>query len=125
MSSLTNEAKLVTKFLGRRRVFTIISVWLLVLLEVAMMEGDELLHAFDDYSVVAIAAITIILVFMWRHKTSLAELKKQTNIITALFVVGLAVKLFAVIVEASDAADFGDEIPLFVLMIIMVVNRFV
>jgi hypothetical protein len=125
MSNPTDEAKLVTKFLGRRRVFAIVSVWLLVLLEVAMTEGDELLHAFDDYSVVAIAVITIILVVAWRHKSSLAELKKQTNIMTALFVVGLAVKLFAIVVESSDAADFGDEIPLFVLMVIMVINRFV
>jgi hypothetical protein len=125
MSNLTGEANLVTKFLGRRRVYAIVSVWLLVLIEVAIMEGDTFIHAFDDIAVVAIAAITIILVLLWRSKTSLAELKKQTNIFAALFVIGLAVKLFAIVVEAADPADFGDEIPLFVLMVILVLNRFV
>lgn len=72
----------------------------------------------------ALSVIALILIVVWRKKHSLAELKKQHNILTILFVVAVIFKLYAFPVEMNDPEDFGNEIPVLILLILTLLNRF-
>jgi hypothetical protein len=111
---------------SRRRVFIFISVFLVlggagIILE----ESDIFLHAIDDYAMVALAIIALLGFGVWRNKLSLAELRKQNNVFTALFVLALIFKLYGTVAEIGDATDFGDEIPLLIAFVLTIANRFV
>jgi fucose permease len=124
--SAPSEDKQVTRELSKRRVFAFVAIFLAVSLpEVAYLEGDQLLHALDDYGVVAVSILVVIFLAMSWKKQSLTELKKQHNIILILFVIALLFKLFAISQELNDPTDFGDEPPLLILLIITLVNRFI
>lgn len=118
--------KLVVRELGRRRVFFYVSAFLaLALGGLIPEEADIFLHALDEYAIVTLSIISIILLVAWRNKQSLSELKKQNNIILVLFVIALIFKLYAFTVEANDPMDFGDEIPVAIGLILVIANRFV
>jgi hypothetical protein len=122
----SGDDKSLRRELGRRRVFFFVSIFLaLALGGLIPEEADIFLHALDEYAIVAISILVIILLLAWRNKQSLAELKKQHNIIFALFVVALVFKLYAFTVEASDPMDFGDEIPVAIGLILTLANKFV
>ncbi len=89
-----------------------------------MEESDMFMHALDDYGTVAIAAITLILLAIWWKKQTLNDLRKQHNIITGLFVVALLLTFYAFSVEMGDPADFGNEIPSLILIILIILNKF-
>ncbi len=119
------DDKLLKRELGRRRVFFFISIFLaLALGGLIPEESDIFLHALDEYAIVAISIIAVILLIAWRKKQSLAELKKQHNIILVLFLIALAFKLYAFPVEMSDPMDFGDEIPVLIGLLLTIGNRF-
>lgn len=120
------EEKTPRRELGRRRVYIFVSAFLLLALGgIINEEADIFLHALDEYVIFALVVIAAILFVIWRKKQSLSELKKQHNIIAVLFVVALLFKIFAIYVEASDPEDFGNEIPIFILLILTLVNRFI
>jgi membrane-bound acyltransferase YfiQ involved in biofilm formation len=120
------DDKLLKRELGRRRVFFFVSIFFaLALGGLIPEEGDMLLHVLDEYAIVTISIVAIILLLAWRNKQSLAELKKQHNIIFILFIVALIFKLYAFTVEAGDPQDFGDEIPVAIGLIMTLANRFV
>ncbi len=121
-----SEEKALTREFGRRRVYIFVSAWLLLALGgVINEESDIFLHALDEYVIFALVVIAAILFVIWRKKQSLSELKKQHNIIWILFVVALVFKVYAIYVEAADPTDFGNEIPIFILLILTLVNRFI
>ncbi len=126
MQMSSAEEKTLRRELGRRRVYIFVSAWLLLALGgVINEESDIFLHALDEYVIFALAVIAAILFVIWRKKQSLPELKKQHNIIWILFVVALVFKIYGIYVEAGDPEDFGNEIPIFILLILTLVNRFV
>jgi hypothetical protein len=118
--------KSVVRELSRRRVFVFISVFLVLGgVGIIVEESDMFLHAIDDYAMVALAIIALLGFAVWRNRLSLADLRKQNNILTALFVVALIFKLYGTMAEMGDASDFGDEIPLLIAFVLTIANRFV
>ena len=118
--------KSVVREISRRRVFIFVSVFLVLGgVGTILEESDMFLHAIDDYAMVALAIIALLGFVMWRNKLSLAELRRQNNILTALFVVALIFKVYGAMVEMGDASDFGDEIPLLIAFVLTIANRFV
>lgn len=118
--------KSIVRELSRRRVFVFVSVFLVLGgVGIILEESDMFLHAIDDYAMVALAVIALLVYAMWRNKLSLTELKKQNNIFTALFVVALIFKLYGTMTEIGDPTDFGDEIPLLIAFVLTIANRFV
>jgi phosphoglycerol transferase MdoB-like AlkP superfamily enzyme len=112
--------------LGRRRVYIFFAAFFaLALVGLIPEEIDIFTHAIDEMGIVTISIIVLILIAIWRKKTTLAELKRQHNIITILFVVALLFKLYAFTVEINDPQDFGDEIPVLIGIILTLLNRFV
>lgn len=97
----------------------------LALLATIGEESDMLLNALDDYVLVGITIVTLILIYVMRNKDSTVELRKQSNWITILFVIALIVQIFAIFQELHDPADFGNGIPSLMLILFVLVNRFV
>ncbi len=111
--------------LARRRVFVFFAAfYALALAGLIPEEGDIFLHVLDEYAIVSLSVIALILVLVWRSNKDLPKLKLQNNIILVLFVIALAFKLFGIMVEANDPADFGDEIPITIGLILTLLNRF-
>ncbi len=120
-----SEEKLLRREHGRRRVYIFVTAWLLLSVGgIINEESDMFLHALDEYAILTLVIIAAILFFFWRKKQSLSDLRKQHNIIWILFLVALAFKIYAIFVEAGDPTDFGNEIPIFILLILTLVNRF-
>lgn len=118
--------KSVIRELAKRRVFIFFSVLIVAVLGNTLMEeSDMFLHALDDYVLVGIAIIVLILIAAWRKKSSLSELKRQHNIILILFIIALAFQIYAFPQEIGDPVDFGNEIPSLILLILVFINRFV
>ena len=74
---------------------------------------------------VALAIIALLGFALWRNKLSLTDLRKQNNILTALFVVALLFKMYGAVAEMGEASDFGDEIPLLIAFVLTIASRFV
>jgi dolichyl-phosphate-mannose--protein O-mannosyl transferase len=123
---MSAEEKTLRRELGRRRVYIFVSAWLLLALGGVINEESYIfLHALDEYVIFAIVIVAVLLFVLWRKKQSLPELKKQHKIIWILFAVALVFKIYAIYVEAGDPEDFGNEIPIFILLILTLVNRFI
>jgi membrane protease YdiL (CAAX protease family) len=111
--------------LARRRVFVFASAFFAIaLFAVINEEADMFLHALDDYAIVILSLVVLILIAAWRKKVTFSELRKQHNIITALFVIMLLFQLYAIPTEIGDPSDFGNEIPVLVGLVLALLNRF-
>jgi len=121
-----SQETMMRRDLGRLRVFAFVAVSLAVLtLGVINEESDILLHALDEYAIFTLSIVAILLLVAWRKKRTLADLVMQLNVFEVLFVIMLAFKIFAFTQEMSDPTDFGDEVPLFIVLIAAVIQRFV
>jgi hypothetical protein len=126
MNMSTADEKSLRREMGRRRVLFYVAVWMAIALTgVVREESDMFLHALDEYGIIAVSIIALVVMIAWRNKRSLADLKKQNNIVIILFVIAVVFKLYAFTVEANDPSDFGDEIPVLIALILVLLNRFV
>ena len=124
-ASSTDE-KSIARELAKRRAFIVLFIVLVEILGAFIgIENDMLAHSIDDYAILAISIIgLLIIVAMWK-KQSLASLKKQHNILFALLIVALAFQIYAFIAESNDPTDLGNEYPSLTILLLMIVNKFV
>jgi hypothetical protein len=123
---VSSEEKMMRRDLGRLRVFAFLAVALAALaVGIIGEESDILLHALDEYAIFALSIVVILLLVVWRKKRTLADLKMQLNVFEVLFVIMLVFKIFAFTQEMSDPTDFGDEIPLLIVLVLAVIQKFV
>ncbi|MDE1828194.1 MAG: hypothetical protein KGH65_03485 [Candidatus Micrarchaeota archaeon] len=121
-----SQSKQVVKELSKRRVFIFAALFaMLVLGSLIGEESDILSHAFDDVAIFWLSVIVLLVIAVSRKKVSLKELIMQHNVITVLFVAALLIQIAAIFIEMSDPADFGNEIPTLILIILAIANRFV
>jgi hypothetical protein len=112
------------KELAKRRVFVLFSLFFFfALLGDMIIEGDMFSHALDEYVFIAIAAVVLIFIALNWKTTTVDELRKQHNYITGLFVIALIFQLYAFPAEIGDPADFGNEVPSLVGLIVILLNR--
>src|ERR1700730_7799605 len=110
--TFTEEQKAVVKQLNRRHTYGFFfALSLVIFAEVINAEAPELLHMLDDIVVVAASIIAVVIILAMRKKGSLPQLKRTNNSLFVLAIVFTLFSIFAVIVEAGDAADLGDDIP--------------
>ncbi|MDE1850970.1 MAG: hypothetical protein KGH54_04235 [Candidatus Micrarchaeota archaeon] len=120
------QAKAVAKELSKRRVFIFAALFaILALGGLIGEESDMLAHAFDDIAILSLSVIVLLVIGVSWKKVSFKELIMQHNVITLLFAVALAVQIAAIFIEMSDPADFGNEIPSLILILLAIANRFV
>lgn len=122
-----NEDKLVARELGKRRVFVFfaVAIALVFAVDAIVVESDNFMFALDDYGLVGLSILALVLVGVWRSRRSLSELRSQNNIIVVLFVIALLFKIYGIVNESGHPDDFGDEIPGLLILIVTVLNRFV
>ncbi|HVA82719.1 MAG TPA: hypothetical protein VNF06_00975 [Candidatus Aquilonibacter sp.] len=123
----TNSAqtKAVAKELSKRRVFIFAALFAIFALGGLIgEESDILAHAFDDIAILSLSVIILLVIAVSWKKVSFKELVMQHNVITIFFVVALIVQIAAIFIEISDPADFGNEIPTLILIILSLANRF-
>ncbi len=72
-----------------------------------------------------LSIVVLLLVVVWRKKRTLGDLQMQLNVFEVLFIIMLVFKMFAFTQEIGDPNDFGDEIPVFILLVLTVIQRFV
>ena len=125
-SEFTHAQKSVIKELGRRRVFVIFLAFLAFALgNTITEESDILLHALDDYLIIALAVIGVVIFAVTWKKQSFLDLRKVNNIATIISVIFIPIVIFAITQEINDPADFGNEIPSLLFAAVLVINRFV
>lgn len=112
--------------LGRRRVFVFIALFLILALANALREeNDIVLHALDDNVIILLAIVILAYIgISWKKETPEA-LRKQHNLVLVLLIVAVLVQIYGFIEEINDPADFGNEIPTLMLLILGLINRFV
>ena len=89
------------------------------------IENDMIAHSLDDYAILAISVIGLLVIAAMWKKQSLAGLKKQHNILLLLLIVAMAFQIYAFIAESNDPTDLGNEYPSLTILLLMIVNKFV
>jgi amino acid permease len=126
MKDLSPEKKKLAKELSRRRLSIIgYATALVASIFTITGEDDIFLHALDDYAIVTLSIVALILFLVWRKKDSLADLKRLNNISLVIALVLLVFVIFAFTQEINDAEDFGDDPAQLIFLILLIVNRFV
>jgi hypothetical protein len=89
------------------------------------LEGDMLAHSLDDYAILALSIMALLVIgAMWK-KQSFAGLRKQHNILLALLILALIFQIYAFIAESNDPTDLGNEYPSLTILILMIINKFI
>ncbi len=118
--------KSIARELAKRRAFIVLFIVLIEIVGAFIgLEGDMLAHALDDYAILAISVVALVVIgAMWK-KQSLAGLRKQHNILLALLIVALVFQIYAFVAEANDPTDLGNEYPSLTILVLMVINKFI
>src|SRR5487761_688310 len=105
IKDFTPEKKQLMKELGRRRLSIIFfAVGLVATLITINEENDILLHALDDYTIVILSIVALLMILVWRKKESFGDLRRLNNILLIISVVLLIFVLFAFTKEINDPA---------------------
>src|SRR5216683_6647583 len=106
------EEKSIARELAKRRAFIVLFIVLIEIVGAFVnLEGDMLAHALDDYSILAISIIGLLVIgAMWK-KQSLAGLRKQHNILFVLLIVAIVFQIYGFVAEDNDPTDLGNEFP--------------
>jgi hypothetical protein len=120
------EEKSVARELAKRRAFIVLFIVLIEIVGAFIgLEGDMFAHALDDYAILAISIVALLVVGgMWK-KQSLAALRKQHNILLGLLIVALAFQIYGFIAESNDPTDLGNEFPSLTILVLMLINKFI
>lgn len=112
--------------LARRRVFVFFFAFTIVaLLNTINDERDTLFHLIDDAAIVGLSIIALALAAAWWRRQTIPELQRLHNALLMLIVIALVVQLIWFPIEAPDPADFGNEIPVLLLLVVLLINRVV
>ena len=125
-STGVSEKKSIARELAKRRAFIVLFIVLIEIVGAFVnLEGDMLAHSLDDYAILVISIIGLLVIgAMWK-KQSLAGLKKQHNILLVLLIVALVFQIYGFIVESNDPTDLGNEYPSLTILLLMIVNKFI
>jgi hypothetical protein len=121
-----SEEKPIARELAKRRAFIVLFIVLIEIVGAFVnLEGDMLAHSLDDYAILVISIIGLLVIgAMWK-KQSLVGLKKQHNILLVLLIVALVFQIYGFIVESNDPTDLGNEYPSLTILLLMIVNKFI
>ena len=125
-STGVSEEKSIARELARRRAFIVLFIVLIEIVGAFVnLEGDMLAHSLDDYAILAISLVALLVIgAMWK-KQSLTGLRKQHNILLVLLIVALVFQIYGFIAESNDPNDLGNEFPSLTILVLMLINKFI
>ena len=101
-----DNKKAVSKELQRRWVYFILAILLFAALWIDINDEAAVpLHLLDDTAAVAVAALLLAVFASFWKEESLSSLKRQNNVALVAFIIILAFKILAFIIEFHDPAD--------------------
>ncbi len=125
-SIAVSEEKSIARELAKRRAFIVLFIVLIEIVGAFVnLEGDMLAHSLDDYAILVISIIGLLVIAAMWKKQSLVGLKKQHNILLVLLIVALVFQIYGFIVESNDPTDLGNEYPSLTILLLMIVNKFI
>ena len=125
-STGVSEEKSIARELAKRRAFIVLFIVLIEIVGAFVnLEGDMLAHSLDDYAILVISIIGLLVIAAMWKKQSLAGLKKQHNILLVLLIVALVFQIYAFIAESNDPTDLGNKYPSLTILLLMIVNKFI
>ncbi len=120
------EEKSIARELAKRRAFIVLFIVLIEIVGAFInLEGDMFAHALDDYAVLAISIVGLLVIGVMWKKQSLAGLRKQHNILLVLLIIALLFQIYGFIAESNDPTDLGNEYPSLTILILMLINKFI
>jgi len=125
-STGVSEEKSIARELAKRRAFIVLFIVLIEIVGAFVnLEGDMLAHSLDDYAILAISLVALLVIgAMWK-KQSLTGLRKQHNILLVLLIVALVFQIYGFIAESNDPTDLGNEFPSLTILVLMLINKFI
>jgi uncharacterized membrane protein len=125
LKDLPPEKKKIVKELARLRLSAIFfAAAFVATIFTITEENDILLHALDDYTIVTLSIVALVIILVLRKKRSFENLRMQNNLLVVISAVLVLFVLFAISQEIGDSSDFGDEPGQLIFLIVLVVNRF-
>ena len=125
-STGVSEERSIARELAKRRAFIVLFIVLIEIVGAFVnLEGDMLAHSLDDYAILVISIIGLLVIAAMWKKQSLVGLKKQHNILLVLLIVALVFQIYGFIAESNDPTDLGNEYPSLTILLLMIVNKFI
>ena len=125
-STDVSEERSIARELAKRRAFIVLFIVLIEIVGAFVnLESDMLAHALDDYAILVISVVAFLVIGVMWKKQSLAELRKQHNILLIILMVALVFQIYGFVAEANDPADLGNEFPSLTILVLMVINKFI
>ncbi len=117
-STGVSEEKSIARELAKRRAFIVLFIVLIEIVGAFVnLEGDMLAHSLDDYAILAISLVALLVIgAMWK-KQSVTGLRKQHNILLVLLIVALVFQIYGFIAESNDPTDLGNEFPSLTILV--------
>ena len=113
------------KWFARKRVFIFMAAFLLLAMFLdAFAEGDILSHAVDEIGLVAVSLIMLAFIALTWSRRNAKDFATQRLVLLVLVVIGIAVQVYGLFAEQSTA-DFGDDIPVLIGLVLMLINGLV
>src|SRR5437879_9711942 len=85
MSTDVPEEKSIARELAKRRAFIVLFIVLIEIVGAFIgLEGDMLAHSLDDYAILAISIVALLVIGVMWKKQYLAGIRKEHNILLAL-----------------------------------------
>ena len=126
MSTDVPEEKSIARELAKRRAFIVLFIVLIEIVGAFIgLEGDMIAHSLDDYAILAISIVALLVIGVMWKKQSLAGLRKQHNIVLVFLIVALVFQIYGFIAESNDPTDLGNEFPSLTILILMLINKYV
>ncbi len=83
------------------------------------------MHELDDAIFCGLAIVALIILTKRWTKNTVKELKYTNNIMAVLALLMVLISIYAIMIEAGDPTDFGDDIPQLILSIVILLSRFI
>ncbi len=121
-----SEEKSIARELAKRRAFIVLFIVLIEIVGAFVnLEGDMLAHSLDDYAILVISIVGLLVIAAMWKKQSLGALRKQHKILLVLLIVALVFQLYGFIAESNDPTDLGNEFPSLTILVLMLINKFI
>ncbi|MCL5433562.1 MAG: hypothetical protein M1538_01105 [Candidatus Marsarchaeota archaeon] len=111
--------------LARRRTLVFFAAFLLIaMLFDTIAELDVVSHAVDEIGLVILSAIMLLYILISRSKKSTKDFATQRLVLLCFIILMIAVQVYGLFVEAGTN-DFGDDIPVLIGLVLMLINLLV
>jgi hypothetical protein len=113
----------IRKWASRRRGFGLLGAINLAFIGAGFAEMDNMTYTVDDFALVALGAVILLIYLAGRNKNSIADMRRQTNIFFAILLAASIIKVAWLFVELGDVDAVGDNMSVWFFLAATIANR--